>query len=394
VIDLGTVNMELCLRVPRYYHNYEANSSNLFAGPDDDSCVLFTNYAYINNVAGYPADIWVIDASGAYTWYTMPLENETISGILPFGRNNFLVTFASTGNSYWFTPVNAKLNNSSPIVLFPSSGVGDVCGQNFHNLFYDPIKNILIAGYYYPAGQNGAFINSVAYKVGANGYLAPLASGYAGYADPPDTPDPFNQTQNGTATGISITWIQTNGVNSGFGVPQANEIVLSRSSLSVNPGANQGILCPNQSGFPPNPSGANVQTITSQYVAMPAPVQPWYTVDNIWPSDTSIPGLELVNSWVTSQSNGPLIAYGDGAFFFCLFNYVPNPYWSQMQSCALTKKYLFGQYFAGNQGGTSYTVISIAANPGILNGTTAVPKPISVCVNNSRPISVTGAYRS
>ncbi len=393
MINLGTIDFDLCATILSYYNAFESKASNLYAGPDDDSCTLITNYAYINNVEFFRTDIFVIDASGAVTWYRLAGGDERITSIIPFGRTKFLITFAS-GDTFWFTPNNAKLNNSTPISVFPnSSALGIVCGQNFHNIFYDPIKNILIVGYYYPAGQYGTFINSVAYRVSASGYLNPLASGYAGYSDPPNTPDPFDQTAGSSGAGIGLNWIQTNGVTGGFGCPVQDYIALARASYDVTPGGAAGIVCPNVSGFPPPPNGAYVRSRASDYLYGLAPVLPFYTATLVYASDTSIPGLMFLNTRGAPLHNGPFILYGDNAYFLGLTNYVPNSNWSSFNSMALTKKYLFGQYNAGNQGGTIPTIISVTPNPGIANGS-SVHRRGYFSINNTRAVSPDGRFRS
>lgn len=387
MINLGTINFDFCAQV--YSYSAYIPSSNLFAGPDDDSCTLITNYAYINNVAYNQTDIYVIDASGDYTWYRLSNLSAAITSILPFGRNKFLITFGD-GTTFWFSPNNAKLNNPTPIWVFPASGqLGIVCGQNFQNIFYDPVLNILIAGYYYPAGQYGTFINSLAYNVNKNGSLNQIASGYAGYADPPNTPDPFNQTGGSGGAGIGTSWIQTNGVTSGYGSPQQDYIALARSSYLVSPGGDNGILCPNDPGFPPPSNNAYVRSRTSDYLYTLAPWQPYYTDTTVYPSDTSIDGL----LFLSVLDNLGFIAQGDNVLYFGTNNYVPNPAWSYFQSMAMTSKYLFGQYFTGNQGGTSSTIISVSANPQISNGG-KVYRQSYATVNSVRPISLTGAYKS
>lgn len=393
MINLGTVNFDFCAEILSYYIAYgNLPASSLYAGPDDDSCVLITNYALINNVEFFRTEIYVIDASGAVTWYRLIGVTEVITGITPFGRNHYLITF-ETGQTFWFTPQNAKLNNATPIAVFPSvSALPAVCGQNFHNLFYDPIKNVLIAGYYYPAGQSGAFINSAAYEVSPNGFLNLIASGYAGYSDPPQTPDPFDQTASSGGAGIGFSWIQTNGVTAGYGCPVQDYIALARANYSVTPGSNDGIVCPDTEGFPPAPNGAYVSSAVSNYSYALAPILPYYTVSEAYASDTSIPGLLLLSTRAFA-SNGPFIVYGDGVYFYGLTNYVPNANWSNFSSMALTSKYLFGQYSTGNQGGTSATIISVTGNPGVQNGS-QVTRRGYFAVNNTRAISPAGRFRT
>lgn len=392
MIDLGTIDFDFCAEFSSYYSAYASKASNLYAGPDDDSCVLITNHAYINNVSYFRTDIYVIDASGAYTWYRLSGANEEITSIIPFGRTKLLITFQN-GDTFWFTPNNAKLNNATPISVFPnSSALGIVCGQNFHNIFYDPVKNILIVGYYYPAGQNGTFINSVAYRVSASGYLNPLASGYAGYADPPFSSDPFDQTAAGSGAGIGINWIQTNGVTGGYGCPVQDYIALARASYDVAPGSAAGIVCPNISGFPPPPNGAYVRSRASDYLYGLAPVLPYYTDTPVYASDTSIPGLMFLNTSPVGY-HGLFIIYGDNAYFFGWTNYVPNSNWSSFNSMALTKKYLFGQSDIGNQGGTIRTIISVTSNPGIANGS-SVHRRGYFSINNTRAVSPDGRFQS
>ena len=393
MINLGTVNFNFCAEILSFYNAYSTEASNLYAGPDDDSCVLITNYAFINGVEFFRTDINVIDVSGAVTWYRLVDADQTITSMIPFGRARILITFAS-GLTFWFAPQNAKLNNATPIAVFPTgNALAEVCGQNFHNLFYDPIKNVLIAGYYYPAGQYGTFINSVAFQVSPTGFLNPIASGYAGYSDPPQTPDPFDQTAVSGGAGITLNWLQSNGVTAGYGCPVQDYIALARANYSVTPGSNNGIVCPNDPGFPPTPNGAVVTSVASGYLYTLAPILPYYTVTRVYASDTSIPGLLMLSTGGASASNGPFILYGDGVFFYGLTNYAPNTNWSSFNSMALTRKYLFGQYSTGNVGGTAATIISVAANPNVGNGS-VVHRRGYFAVNNTRAISPTGRFRT
>ncbi|MGC8541029.1 MAG: hypothetical protein ACP5QA_10420 [Phycisphaerae bacterium] len=398
MIDLGTINFNLLLQVIPYYSSSASyKGSNLFCGPDDDSCVLFTNNLYLNYVSSYPLYIYVVDISGSYTWYAVPgygvNSGVAIENIIPYGRSIFLLLL-SNGLVYWFSPQNAKLNNTTPISVFPSQALPQVCGQSPQNIFYDPVKQILIAGYYYPAGQNGTFINSVAYSISARGYLNQVAAGYAGYADPPNTLDPFDLTSSGLGADIGVNWIQTNGLNGGYGSVNQDQIILASSSYDVNPGAGNSIVCPGSQNFPPPVNGANVTNRVALYETLPAPIIPWYSVTTVYPSDTTIPGLILLNtSGASYPVGGPFVVFGNNFYASGLINYPPNANFSSFHSLALTKKYLFGAYSNGNQGGDSLTIISAVPNPGLANGSNVFRQAYAT-INNTRPVSISGRYRT
>ncbi len=362
--------------------------SRLFCGPDDDSCVYFG--VYIPPGPQSNINIYVVDKSGAYTFYSPPFpslmapggNHYQISEIIPFSRKLFLMTLTS-GATYWLTLQNLKLNNTSPIPIFPSnsplfSPCPALTPDPAIRTYYDPLSQYLIGGYYQAAGQTGTDIFSNCFKVNENnGVLQQIAGGFVGSTNN-GSADPFDKTSSSnTGWYSSSVGYQTNGVVTVTGLKNVNDAnySLGSQSYNINPGIN--VPCNG------TPNGAYVTLRDS----------------SIWYSDIS-----------SGQNYGLCdfsIPYFGGAFFgpqFRIFGtnlvyllnlQVYNPYIGGIvdlsnSNVAVTAKNIFAIW----DGNFAIDHIVAIPNPGTLIGSTAHRQNAYFAVNSVRPVSVTGAYKS
>ncbi len=367
-VNLGNVNVGL---IGGPYKdigsNYQqGNGIKLFAC-DDDSCVYFADYwaVGINKF-----DVYVVDASGAYTWYSTGINpaQTYINTIVPFGNGLFLVT---TKNNYtFFVRVgNHKLNNASPILLKTfANPITNPCYAANPKIYFDAVSNLLACGFYQPAGQIGTNIYATIYKT-ANGVLNMLSSGFVCNA-PPDT---FSPAPNAAAGVLEFDGICSNGVSLASYTYQ-NKWSLARNVFAVSPGIESNCNVP---------SGASVSSLQNNVIGFSASVgTPAYL------GDSNIPNFAGLN---TEQ---PSCYYTDGniTFEFAPVNSVVTGF--STQNACLTKKYLFLCGNAEVNAETFHGAIYVANNPGIVSGNGGMPKPISILVNSARPISLSGAYKS
>lgn len=360
----------------------------LYCGPDDDSCIYFGTY--YPSWAQVNIHIYVVDKSGAYTFYAPPFaalqayggNYYQITAIIPFSRTLFLMTLSS-GATYWLKFQNSKLNNASPIPIFPAaSPISSPCPASTPNpsirMFYDDITKYLIAGYYQPAGQNGTDIFSNCYLVnGNNGSTEQIAGGFVG-STLNGSADPFDLT---TASGTGWYSVnvgnQTNGMVTAVGVKNVTDGYYSIATQGYSINAGNNVPCNGTK------NGAYVTSRSGSY----------------WLSDVS----DLANYGLCDFS----IPYLAGAFFGPKFRIIGtnliylmnlqvyNPYNQQIvnltnSNVAVTSKNIFA-IWAGNFANDN---IVASPNPGTLIGTFASRQNAYYAVNSVRPISLTGAYKS
>lgn len=211
--------------------------------------------------------IFVIDKSGKYTWLTILMPNAPIpiakQGIIPLGGGYFIVDYENyygqaTGSISFQAP-NAKINNTSPIIIQPLAfSITNTCRGNAgaDQVFYDPVNNLIAGEFIHPTGGNAGQIYNSIYKI--NGLsLTKIAEGYQGVY-PPDT---FNQTSANFPGSITANV----GINSSNGYQTMN----GNSSGYYVGGAVNKIHQGNNSGCVVQ-TGAYVSTALNRYDYVPS----------------------------------------------------------------------------------------------------------------------------
>lgn len=389
-IDLGLINMDL---IAGPYGGLGANNSAgcgliIFANADD-SVTLFIDYP--NN--GLPApnnwysvDCRVVDSQGAVTWYStgnIHAGVDYILSILNLGPGNFLIT-TSSGHSYNFRVKNLKLNNATPILVSPGTALSNSCAatSNLHSVYFDPVKNLLAAGFYVPAGQLGTQIYSTVYSVGKNGSLSVSVDGFTQYSCPdcaPPIPNLYDQT-NVNNSGSNFYGIQSNGIYCGltYGFPCA----VGAISAQINPGQTQ----PNCD----SPNGNFVTSRSNQYFQIPGT-----SPGSAWLLDSVIPNLFGTGQADNNSPSGySATAFGVNVSYYVQFSSAVRFF--RTTNIAVTPNYIWATGGAPDPitQNVAYGAVYRSTLPVQLDAGGAVSKQAYSVINSVRPISLTGAYKS
>jgi hypothetical protein len=375
------------------YQSQTYNPLKIYA-LDDDSCLFFVS----SNGTQHGFDAYVIDGTSLATTHYRTVYNPNqpnITKIIAFG-GGFFNAVMDDGSSYSFQAANLKLNNSSPI-LIPQNTLpipASMCGANLTKLFYDATDSTLAVGYY--NALNGS-IFAATYKA-LKGGLQFIGSGFPGFWSV--GVDPWDQT--GSPAGSSAQ-ILSNGQTSSY---SANPFIVYRQQFKIYPGVPQN-NCYLSTAFFPNvaactATGYTVVSIDPDTGVVTGRVE---TPNNAlvssslstgfntgvtvvggppaYPCDTNIPGLVAYMLPEPQQYYYGLHVFGDNGIWFNL----PFLY-AGAASCAVTRKHIFVCIFY--QG----TTIGVIDAPNYFYNAYSATKQARVLVNNSRPISVTGAFKA
>lgn len=389
-IDLGVINMDL---IAGPYGglgaNHTAGCGLIIFGNADDSVTLFVDYPNYGLAAPnnwYSVDCRVVDSQGAVTWYStgnIHAGGDFVISILNLGPGNFLIT-TSSGHSYNFRVKNLKLNNATPILVPAGIGLSNSCAapSNLATVYFDPVKNLLAAGFYVPAGQLGTQIYSTVYNVGKNGSLSVLVDGFTQYSCPdcaPPIPNLYDQT-NVDNSGSTYYAIQSNGIYSAEvdGYPCAVG--------AISPQINLGQTQPNCN----SPNGNFVTSRSNQY----------FQISGTSPGSCWLLDSVILNLFGTGQhdnkspSGYSATAFGVNVSYYVQFSSAVQFF--RTTNIAVTPNYIWAT------GGGPDPITQNVANGAVYRSTLpvqldaggAVSKQAYSVVNSVRPISLTGAYKS
>lgn len=352
-----------------------ANTS--YANPayvvDDESIAVFG----INSVTGNGNSlvVYVISTGpevisnygGVFTFYQTPYWNNNyiyIDKIIPLGNGLFLVVMSGQGPtiSIAVRVQNLKLNNWSPIVI-PLAGlsISNPCYNTITKLWYDGSQQILCAGFYDPTGQYGGPIFSSSYKVNKDASLTLIAQGNSGlYSSTPHRDDLDHTT--GYGTGI-YSYPTSNGMIQAWWYTFAQQFT---QNITINPGSFTDCNTPNGAGV----YSTNSQVWTNIYAQSNDP----YFVDSNIPN---ISGSCLADGQCAVNLNGNFYEMN-------LTNSVVNP-----KFLLITNKYLFA--VAPMSWGLEAFQAAIPPQFAFPN---YLYRSGFNMVNQARPISITGNYKS
>lgn len=378
MIDLGTISLPL-VNGPYggWSADYRYTAGLVGFGQPDDSIVVFFDYGPTTGPNGKKNgpyfEVRVFDPSGDQTYYTSGAlaGHHYIDTINPLGGGHFIVV-DDAGNSLAMLVHNHRLNNATPILLQSASGgVSNPCySGSVHNVFYDGLKNILIAGFYESNSQYGGLIFSSSYKPNlSTGVLVPLYNGYVGNYE--QDYDPFDQTGGSGVSEPIRLGILSNG-QSAVQYTSDNFMVLGREEFNVDPGVQSDCN---------TPSGANVTTRGLQSFILND--KTGYTAFLI---DFTMPGLIGAN-----QEDYAFFIFGDGVEFIGKAEsattggnpqqliFTPNYVWA-IGGAVVNEEYFNGGIFRLPLTGVN--------NGSVLN------RFVVPTVNNVRPISLAGRYKA
>jgi hypothetical protein len=389
-IDLGVVPVT-ALRLAQEYAEFGSGAEPpimFFAGPDDNSCVWFSNVGYCNNpqVGQQPGwgkgrvDIFVVDISGATTWYSTGPQGinganncANVSSIIPLGGGVFVLNVAN-GLSYTFRVGNLKLNNAAPIsIAGVASLLSNPCypNQTPQRYFYDSVQKYLAVGWY-NLGADGGPVYSSTYNVVTSGGLEPYILGYAGHYIVASTNyDPWDRT--GVTGGVPTS----NGMFVALANdPQTGNKGISQTSVNVYPG-----------------NAANCVTPNGAYVTSNLKVSQYSNLNTGGTTalaDSNIPGVY----GFSYSGNGLIYLFTSIGLLFSLTTSGSSGF---LEQAVLTRKNLFIMTFNAN-GDAKYGNIyggALAGN-GSQNpyGYPSLTKTKFGLSNYSRPISVTGKFKA
>jgi hypothetical protein len=363
---------------------------------DDDSCVIFVGSQA--GIFGFKA--FVVDgASLARTFYqtTYNPNQPNITKIIPFG-GGFFVVFMDDGSVYTFQAVNLKLNNPSPILIAGNPVVpATACQAILSKIYYDNVNQVVGFGYYNPF--NGSIFASTwnVYRGGVD----LIAEGFPGFWSL--GVDSWDHTAQLAASGINT--ILSNGISTNFAVNPSWTVY--RQAFTILPGADQQgcyktVKTTNDCGTQPYPgyvltncTPTNPQTATWEldepngsgvYTGFSLQFATGLTgipAGNIVPCDCNI---SRFTAFVPLFTNYGVHVFGDNGVWI----YLPYADGGGGQS-AVTKKHVF--VLVDFQGTTLGVIDVPAGNPWFQNGY-SVNRQARTLVNNSRPISVTGAFKA
>ncbi len=385
MIDLGTVDVSLIAGpfggIGSNYYEYVAQK--LFAY-DDDSCVWFAEFN--PNSAQYYFQVYVVDASGAYTKYAIIPTNAAayITNITPMGQGCFWVTLENN-KTYFVRVQNLKLNNATPIII-PTSiyPLGNPCYAGNPKVFYDGASKLLAVGFYESVGQEGTSVFASVYRV--NGaILTLLNTGYVGTFQSVGT-DPFDlSAQNGVPTGYSFhqSALASNGIslaryNKNFN-PYVNTVGVASNVFAVTPGIQSNCA---------TPCGASVQSRANRF----------YTDDSLYYQNFSFIDSNIPNmfGFVANESGQPnytttgICSDGIADYTFQVASTTTANY-GATGNCVLTRKHFFQAGYAEVDAQLVYGAIYMAANPGVKTGS-LLHRRAYFTTNNTRPVSPTGRF--
>ena len=348
---------------------------------DDDSCIYFADRG---GAVPFCFDVYVIDVSGAQTWYRAAgAYNVGVGGyiksLVPIGAGNFLVTL-SNGRFYHVTVGNSKLNNSSPILIKPNSGFTNSCYDSggLASAYYDSTNRVIAVSWTEAVGQNGAEIYSSIYQVYPNGALSQLVDGWTTYScsqcSPPVAGDPIIYDQ---TVGPSNSYFAAAQLTNGLAVTDYNiaytSLVLSRQGYRVTIGKTASSC---------SDSNLNSVSLTSNdSLYIPVSLVPNFSAYDF--VDTNINGL----TGLCFQYNGDTVVYavGDNVLFAATL-LPPAGHTIYEGNVVLTRKNLF--LLDGNLTGIYY-----APSTAFYNGYNAQKRGLDL-INGARPISITGKYKA
>jgi len=356
---------------------------------DEESVVYFA--ADNENGPSFTFNVYVIDASGAYTYYSAGnIPNQYFSEILPLGPGLFFVTLENS-DTFFVQVANLKLNNSSPILIKKSAfPISNPCYSQNPHVFYDGFKKLLAVGFYQPAGQYGTNIYGSVYKVSSS-QLVLQNTGLAS-AGVVNTFDQTGGTPSTPGWTTTLNWIgtQSNGISVGcynyshlFTPPYIFDLIFTNNTFSVN-GASQ-TDCNTLSGL----------NVTSKINAFLNIGDYQGAVSYTYGCDSTLPGMWGVNF---SDAPPPYSFFTDNNILYNFTVTNPNSGFAAY-NCVLTRKYLFafgGQEVVMPDGSSQFFsgFIYCAPNPGIQNGNSVTSRNSLLLVNSARPISLTGAYKT
>ena len=346
----------------------------------DNNSVGFIGY----NINDLSLDVYIIDKSGAFTFYsTGPLSNPITpghgfilnapSGIIRLAANFFFVVLEdaySGGTVYTFNVqiYNAKLNNNAPILIRNQSLLSNPCNTQGPQYFYDAVKNILAVGFYAPIGEYGGPVNASFYRPSNSG-LGLIQSGFVGYYSDAPYYDPFNQSQsNVVGTLVSKSQIyQANGINTALYYDVNNNYFIAAQSYNVNMGAQSNCA---------TPSGASVKTRQSSINYF---VNSYYD-ENTNKFDTTLPGV--IGGFDYYVTEPALEFFAGNNIYVTPVNKGENDFF------AFNKSGYFALVNISGQVSVSYA----AASP--IVGFTQYSKQASLLINAHRPVSIFGSYKA
>lgn len=368
---LGSINLVSIFSTKIFGAGYRPNF--LYA-VDENSCAAFANPG-ASNIFASMVHIFVVDKSGAYTWYVIN-KNVSIKSIIPYGGGRFNIVFQDA-TIYYAQLANKKLNNSTPINISTGSNPFTISCPDIVSpstrLYIDANTGQFSAGLYSANGQFGGQVYSFYGSVNKNGGINIENSGVCGTwsSDPPF--DPFDKT-NGTANYNG----QSNGLFTNFQKID-NQISISSLGIGINPGVNAG--CNTSDGvtgtyvfprfFETIATGVNQSTA---YKFVDSTITGFLGI--LWEGSGGYP-----YDWYLTGYSGNFSAYC-ALPSYNIFGYL---------NCALvTDSTLF---FGGSNTANDWTVFGVP-NPGFLPGTNIAFNNTQLLVNSARPISLTGAYKS
>lgn len=380
IIQLPPVNFGAPIFTSKNSYDNPKSYWTAFCLDDDSVGVIAWNFG------DQSLDIYIIDKSGAFTFYsTGPLSNPIFpgytlrtgfpGGLIRLSPKFFYVSVfdAYTGGvAYTFAIQlqNAKLNNSVPIPIRQQFALTNPCNTQNPQYFYDAVKNILAVGFYAPTGQYGGPVNASFYAPSDRG-LQILQTGFVGYYY--NGFDPFNQSQtiNGLTYISNTQNQQANGVNTKLFYDQNYNYGIAASSYAVNMGA--ATNCD-------TPSGAEVTSRISNAFYF----DNYISGGSTWNLDTTLFG-------VTGAG-----AYSNNLYGFQLFA-GPNIYNVTLNGMSAIYYLILalnrsGYYVAGINNNNQVTVYFSAASPPI--GYNKFFIKSHMLINAHRPVSIFGRYKT
>ncbi len=344
---------------------------------DDDSCCLWYT---TNNANGAWCACIVYDYTGAVTRYQSPIlvPNSPylyINQCIPLGSGRFYLllknnyTGATVFSGVWRVG-NMKLNNATPINL---SGTGiaftNPCYAYPGRFFFDKQKQLLAVGYYQNLGGGGGDVYASVYNAAAyDGSIILQSQGYVGTYNTNTGADAF-------ASQIVLPQFDAdqNYVSNGMNVSYSTSTpTLYGITPSVHAGNNTDCA---------TPSGTVVNAL-SNFV-----IQTTIGTSNQGWLDSNVSNVFGVCGGIYDQ-NGAMFVSVNGSNYDGAFQ--ENGNYMTGVNVALTSKHLF---VFGRSSKDFNFIVAVAAYP-TLSGPSSIFRSGFNMVNNARPISITGNYKS